>query len=60
MISSCHRISNKEYGYNLAKALGKDCSNAMETIEFLRNIPALQLVETYENINKMVTIIWFK
>ena len=55
-----HISSNKECGYNLAKALGKDCSNAIETIEFLRTIPALQLVETYEKINKMVTIVLFK
>ncbi|XP_058793059.1 juvenile hormone esterase-like isoform X2 [Phymastichus coffea] len=51
-----HTYSNKECGYSLAKAFGKKCYTPLETIEYLRTIPSLDLVTMYENLNNMEMI----
>ncbi|XP_011495181.1 PREDICTED: esterase FE4-like [Ceratosolen solmsi marchali] len=46
------KVSNKEYGYSLAKELGKECSSPLEVIEFLQTISADELIEKYEATNQ--------
>lgn len=53
-----HTCSNKQHGFALAKAFGKECSTPTEAIECLRTIPPLDLVAMYENINKMVSLLF--
>ncbi|XP_014218898.1 esterase E4 isoform X2 [Copidosoma floridanum] len=47
-----HISSNKDVGFSVAKALGKNCTSTLETILFLRTVPVVKLVETYETIHK--------
>lgn len=49
-----HIKSNKEHGYALAKAFGKEISDPSEVIEFLKSIPAVDLVEKHEILNAKV------